>query len=119
MIFLNNQFEGKIKMKKLFIISITVLVLGNCSSPDTKQAEQDMAKPINCATAEGDIRALKAEKAHTSQQIEAGVTSIVPIGAVVHLLKGTEGETFKVATGDYNDALDKRITEIEQQCNIK
>lgn len=86
-------------MKKLLTVSIAMLILGGCSSPNTKQAQKDIAQPVNCATAEGDIRALNAEKAHTSQEIEAGVTSIVPIGAVANLAQGKEGETFKLRVG--------------------
>ena len=108
-------------MKKLVTVSIALLILGGCSSPDTKQAQQDMAKPVNCATAEADIRSLNAEKAHTSQEIENGVSSIVPISAVANLVegKGKEGESFKVGTGQYNKALDKKIAEIKKACGIK
>lgn len=106
-------------MRKLLVIALAGLVLGGCSSPNTKQAQKEMAKPVDCATAEGDIRALTAEKAHTSQEIAAGVTSIIPIGAVAHMFEGKEGETLKVGTGEYNKALDKKIAEIKQKCNIK
>lgn len=106
-------------MNKLVTFSIAMLIVGGCSSPNTKQAQQDMAKPVNCATAEGDIRALNAEKAHTSQEIAAGVTSIVPIGAVANMAQGKEGETFKVGTGEYNKALDKKIAEIKKACGIR
>jgi hypothetical protein len=95
-----------------------VLALAGCSGPNVKQGDKDMAKAVDCATAEGDIRALNAEKAHTSQEIAAGVTSIVPISAVAHMFKHNEGQSFKVGTGEYNRALDKKIAEIKQQCNI-
>ncbi len=39
---------------------------------------------INCATAQGDIRMLMSEKSHTSDQISAGVSAIVPIGLIAH-----------------------------------
>lgn len=106
-------------MKTAIGISLALLVIGGCSSPNTKQAQKDMAKPIDCSTAEGDIRALKAEKAHTSQEIAAGVTSIVPIGAVANMFKGSEKESLKVGTGEYNDALDKKISEIKRTCGVK
>lgn len=105
-------------MKKATVLCIAILAVTGCSSPNVKQGDQDMAKGINCSTAEGDIRALNAEKAHTSQEIAAGVTSIIPIGAVAHMFEGKEGETLKVGTGEYNKALDKKIAEIKQHCNI-
>ena len=77
-----------------------------------------MSKAVNCSTAEADIRSLQAEKAPTSPEIEAGVTSIVPVGAVAHMFEGNEGDTLKVGTGDYNKALDKKIAEIKKTCGI-
>ena len=74
---------------------------------------------MNCATAEGDIRALKSEKVHASQQMAAGVTAIVPVGLVVNVAKGTEGSQAKVATGDYNKMLDAKIAEIKQECGVR
>jgi hypothetical protein len=97
---------------------VALLVVAGCSSPDTKNAQADMSKAVNCSTAEADIRSLQAEKAHTSQEIEAGVTSIVPVGAVAHMFEGNEGDTLKVGTGDYNKALDKKIAEIKKTCGI-
>jgi hypothetical protein len=106
-------------MKKIFVLSAALLIVAGCSSPNTKKVETDLAKAVNCSTAEADIRSLRAEKAHTSQEIEAGVTSIVPISAVAHMFKGNEGDTFKVGTGEYNEALDKKIAEIKRLCNVQ
>ena len=78
-----------------------------------------MKQPINCATAEGDLRALKNEKAYVAEQIAEGVAAIVPMSLVVGLLTGTQGTKFEVATGDYNKMIDKRMAEIKAQCNIQ
>jgi len=84
-----------------------------------KKVEQELQHyPISCATAEGDIRALEHEKAHVEQQIAAGVSAIVPMGAVVGLVSGTEGENFRVATGEYNKMIDKKIAEIKAKCGL-
>lgn len=106
-------------LKQIVGVSVVLLLLGACSSPNVKKGDEDMAKAVNCNTAEGDIRALNAEKAHTSQEIAAGVTSIVPVGAVAHLFEGKEGESLKVGTGEYNKALDKKIAQIKSTCGIK
>jgi hypothetical protein len=105
--------------KKIIGLTVALLVVAGCSSPSTKKGEADLGKAINCSTAEADIRSLRAEKAHTSQEIAAGVTSIVPIGAVAHMFEGNEGDTLKVGTGEYNKALDKKIAEIKKLCNVK
>lgn len=78
-----------------------------------------MKKPVNCATAEGDIRALKSEKVHAAEQLAAGVSAITPIGLIAGVATGTEGTKAKVATGEYNKMLDKKIAEIKQECGIQ
>lgn len=76
-------------------------------------------KPMNCATAEGDLRALKSEKTHASEQLATGVTTIVPVGLVTSVVSGTTSTNAKVATGEYNKMLDKKIAEIKQECGLK
>ena len=105
-------------MKQLTLIVAVLLVITGCSSPISKQAKQDLAQPINCATAEGDIRSLNAEKSHASSQLAAGVKAIAPIGLVANVASGTEGDQAKVASGEYNKMLDKKIAEIKQQCGM-
>jgi hypothetical protein len=105
--------------KVLMIVAIGLLVV-QCGCADKYQkAELDVKKPINCATAEGDIRMLEHEKAHTMDQLSMGVSAISPAGAVVGLVKGTEGTKMKVASGDYNKMIDKRIAEIKAHCGIR
>lgn len=66
-------------------------------------------QPLNCATAEGDIRALEHEKGHVAQRTEEGVTSIVPVSLVVGLASGEEKTKMEVATGDYKKMIDERL----------
>jgi hypothetical protein len=73
---------------------------------------------VNCATAEGDLRMLRSEKANVAEQIAAGVTSIVPVGFIVGVATQTEGEKIKMAAGDYNQILDEKIAEIKQKCGV-
>jgi len=106
--------------RTLATVAAAVLIAGCSGTMDKKEAaaQRDEAKAVNCSTAEADIRALQSEKAHTSDQIEAGVTSIVPVGLVANTLRGKEGSNLKIAAGDYNDALDKKIAEIKQTCGL-
>ena len=65
-----------------------------------------------------DIKTLTSEKARTSQEVEDGASSIIPIGAVAHLFGGSESQSIEIGTGEYNKKLDAKISEIKQQCNI-
>jgi hypothetical protein len=110
-------------MKKTTMIITAILLsalLTACASKETvKEGDADVKKQVNCATAEGDIRALKSEKVHASQEMADGVTAIVPVGLVVNVAKGAEGSQVKVATGDYNKMLDDKIAEIKQECGVR
>ena len=84
-----------------------------------KKVEKEMKQPINCATAEGDIRVLQHEKAHVASEVADGVTAIIPASLVLGIVTGTEGEKIRIATGEYNKAIDKRIAEIKAQCGVQ
>jgi len=108
-------------MKKLMIAVLVlslVMTMASCAMQQ-KKVEKEMTQPINCATAEGDLRALEKEKAHVGEQIAEGVTAIVPMSLVVGVLTGTEGTKMEVATGEYNKMIDKRIAEIKAKCGVQ
>lgn len=110
-------------MKKIGTMVMAVLICLAFSvtgyAMEEKKVIEECKQPINCATAEGDIRMLEHEKAHVEKQILDGVLSIVPASAVIGILTGTETTRIKVATGEYNKMIDKRIAEIKSQCGLK
>lgn len=106
-------------MKLLTPLVVSLALIAGCSTPITKQEKQSLADPVDCSTAVGDMRTLTAEKAHVSKEIEDGATAIIPIGLVVHLIERDEKDTFEVGFGEYNRALDKKIADIQKQCNVK
>ena len=84
-----------------------------------QQTLKSLQQPINCATAEGDIRVLQSEKAHTAQQIAQVVAAITPAGFVLGALTGTEGTKVQVASGEYNTMIDNRIAAIKATCGVR
>jgi hypothetical protein len=115
--------KKELKMRKV-AMTITAIFLStlliSCASQDTiKKGQADVKKPVNCATAEADIRVLQSEKTHANQQMAAGVSSVVPVGLVVGTVTGQEGTNVKVATGSYNKMLDDKIAEIKRECGLK
>jgi hypothetical protein len=104
-------------MKTPITVLLVALVVAACS-PQSKEAKQEMAKPVNCATAEGDIRMLEGEKAHVGKEILAGVSSFAPAGFVVGIATGTEGEKLEVAGGEYNKKIDAKMAEIKSTCGL-
>jgi hypothetical protein len=100
---------------------IALALLAGCASQapaPQKQVQANLAKAIDCSTAQADINTLKSEKARTSQEIEDGASSIIPLGAVAHIFGGSEKESLEIGTGEYNKKLDAKIAEIQGQCNV-
>ena len=88
---------------------------------EQKKVEAKLGKhhPINCATAEGDLRLLNHEKVNVAERIAEGITALAPAGIVIGIITWTEPTKYRVAIGEYNDMIDKRIAEIKQTCNLK
>lgn len=99
-------------------VAIAILMTG-CGT-NYKKTEENLNKPpINCFTAEGDIRVLQSEKANVAQQMAAGLQAIVPTSIVVGLITGTSGTRAQVESGEYNKMIDARIAEIKSVCGIQ
>lgn len=103
------------------LISITSLLFASTlfatgTEDEAAQIEANLNAPIDCRTAEADIRMLKSEKAHSSEQAAKGITSIVPVGAVINVVQGDEDESLKIATGHYDKLIDDKIAKIEEKC---
>jgi len=109
-------------MTKISILGVTASVLcvaalaSGCAEQEKKNEAQAQAMPVNCATAEGDLRVLNSEKASTASKIGNGISMVAPIGLVAGLVTGTEKTKYQVTTGEYNQALDKKIAEIKAAC---
>lgn len=99
--------------------SLALVIGGGCAMQQEQVAQGPQHPgPVNCATADGDLRVLRAEKANVAQQLLEGATAIYPAGAVVGMLTGVEGTKISVATGEYNAAIDAPIAQIRQKCGL-
>lgn len=109
-------------MKTFTSLVFFLALLSGCAAQapaPEKQVQANLAKPIDCSTAAAEIKTLTNEKARTSQEIEDGASSIIPIGAVAHIFGGSEKDSFEIGTGEYNKKIDAKIADIQTQCNIK
>ena len=102
----------------LAIIALAAGCSSNTPAPE-KQVQASLAAPIDCSKAQEDIALLNSEKARTSQEIEAGASSIIPVGAVAHLFGGSEEESLEIGTGQYNKKLDDKIAAIKSACGLQ
>jgi hypothetical protein len=105
------------EMRAFYMTMVGVVLAGSigCKTISADQKAQ-LAKPVDCATADADIAALEAERASVGKQIASGVRMIVPAAAVVGLLSGDYRNRAQVASGKYNSALEAKIAEIKKTC---
>jgi len=106
-------------LKKVILMGCVVMLMPSCAAFKQKEVMEEMKEPINCDTAEGDIRMLQQEKAHVAQQILEGVSAITPAGIVIGLVTRTEKTKILVAVGKYDEMIDERIAEIKGKCGVE
>ena len=106
-------------LKKIILLGCVVMLMPSCAVFKQKEVMEEMEEPINCDTAEGDIRILQQEKAHVAQQIVAGVGSIMPAGIVIGIVTRTQKTKMRVAVGKYDKMIDERIAEIKETCGVE
>jgi hypothetical protein len=108
------------KLMKVAILLVFSIIVVACAQTPSKEAKKIKKGDINCATAKEDIKTLEKErkKIH-DQRVRAGVDTVVPVAAVLNILKGEWVSKSKVFSGAYVEAMDKRIKEIKETCNIK
>ena len=103
----------------LFCFALSMSACGMKMKKNLKHIEAEKNNPVNCATAENDIKVLQQEKAGVAEQIFAGLTSIAPPALVMGILTGTETSKIKVALGTYDKLIDARITKIKTTCKLE
>lgn len=99
------------------ICALVSVALVSLAGPVSATAD-NKRHPINCATAEGDLRAIAAEKKHAEDQQLASVAAITPAGALLGLVTGTEHKHLKMLSGDYIKELDARSAQIKSTCGL-
>ncbi|KPJ79503.1 MAG: hypothetical protein AMJ58_11735 [Gammaproteobacteria bacterium SG8_30] len=110
---MNVAVSEKRTMKRV-ILPTFALILATLSAGSLGQETS-----VNCDTAKEDIAKLEAEKKSSLEQMEKGVTSVMPSTAVLHLMTGTQQESKEIASGEYNERIDAHIERIKSTCGIE
>jgi hypothetical protein len=110
------------RLKMLIVLCLIAAFLPACGLKIQKKEEHIEAiqnNPVNCETAEADIKVLEDEKANVGERIVAGVTSIIPVSAVLGILTLTEDDKIQMAVGHYNKLIETRIEKIKTDCGLE
>ena len=102
------------------IVSALILVAGFATGCTGKTAagQRELKQPVNCSTAQSDLRILEEEKIGVAERIAVGATAVAPAGAVLGIITMTEDDKLEVAVGEYNKKLDAKIAAIKSECGI-
>ena len=99
-------------------IVILVVIAGMLAAGIAAAATDGDRHPVNCATAEGDLRAIESEKKHAEDKQAESIIAVTPAGALLGLMTGTEHKRLTMLSGDYVKALEQREAEIKSTCHI-
>jgi hypothetical protein len=84
----------------------------------SEEAKYEIDKPVDCSTAEYDIKILEGEKASVGKRMLSGVKMVHPAAAVVGILRGDYKNRAEVTSGQYNKDIDAKIQEIKDTCGM-
>lgn len=122
-------------MSKTAILSIWLAAafLVGCESINmAEERDEAVMAPVNCATAQGDLRVLEGEKNHVMTQKAAGASTVSPSSAVFGggPAGGATGEgmntaevaeeqsNIQVQIDDYQQAVNEKIAKIKSTCGL-
>jgi hypothetical protein len=88
------------------------LIVGGCATPMAMR-DIDAVKP-NCARIDKQIAALEKEKAENDQRLLAGIQSVAPALAAINLVAGHLWKERRHATGEWADAIDRKLAELRR-----
>ena len=108
----------KLTLALTAIILSTVLASADEMSSKMAKGKADVKIPINCPSAEADIRVLNSEKVHAKKQAVSGIFSITPIGLFTNAIS-SPSKSVKIHVKEYDKMLDDKIVEIKRVCHIK
>ncbi len=100
------------------VLALASFLAAGCASKYAK-VEESLEQPINCSTAEADIRALEADKVSKATEAAEGMSYALPTTILVDEVTGTGGATYEVGTGEYNRKIDERIGKIRSTCKME
>jgi len=103
-----------------------VLVVTGCTGPDNAPAMpsaevQQLAgqsRPVNCASALGDIRILEAERAAIGDRIIAGEGTVTPTVDIAAILTDGYDAQREVAAEKYHNDIKTKISQIRLSCDV-
>ena len=104
---------------RLSLALIAVCVACCSCTPISNTAKRELARPINCHTANVDVQSLTAQKVTAAERFAVGVSCILPNYIIWDLTRGNYYERLAVASGELNEAINAKTWAYARQCGVK
>ncbi len=104
------------RFHSLAIVVCLMILLVGCQQAVLD--EEIHAMVPDCGRADAQIALLDQEKAQVNDRVASGIKTIVPVSAIVHLFRGELRREAKIATGEYNQLIESKISEIKSDCAV-
>jgi hypothetical protein len=95
----------------LLVLFSAGLIIAGCAAMTMREIK---AVRPNCASIDKQIAFLKKEKAENNQRLLAGIQSVAPALAAINVVAGTYGRNVAIATGEWAEAIDRKLIELRQ-----
>ncbi len=99
-----------------FLGSLICVAPANADTDLAEATKRIEAAPINCGTADGDLRVLAAEREHAEKSKLQGLMAITPTGILFGAVTGTQHKHYEILTGDYIKHIDQKTALIKAKC---
>ena len=96
--------------KHTAVIVVALFVLANCTLPMKKNDVENVQ--ADCSNVDSQVAMLEKEKKDNNKRFRAGVTAVVPVGAVMHIVRGNYKTNAQIATGAWGKAVDAKLKEL-------
>jgi outer membrane murein-binding lipoprotein Lpp len=124
---LKALWEALMSKMTTFSILLGAALLAGCESiEEAKERDEALASPVNCSTAEGDLRILQGEKDHVEEQKAAGSATVAPASHVIAGVTGYSDQeqieaqqpNIQMEVDRYQQAVDEKISKIKATCGL-
>lgn len=95
--------------RAISIFAALLLVAGCSTAMKTEDIRNVQA---DCSNVSSQIATLEEEKTENNKRIRAGIKSIMPVTAVVGIVRGRYMNNVEIATGEWEAAIDAKLQEL-------
>ena len=103
-------------LRNLSVLMTAAVLLAGCASSALSERADMLDRPIDCATADIDVAALKEAIPGAKERMASRVRLVIPVSRIAGRVTGDLDAHREIASGRTEEQLRARIAEIEAAC---